>query len=123
MDNYPVGANNSSAPWNQFELPEEEIEVTAFITLRKTLKVKVNDYKIETGEDEDGTFTYVDFSPCDLYKAVEEQVTLPQDLALFTRRIFDNDLDLKAAGMPKYLKDAISDCSNWSIDEFEVCKE
>lgn len=121
---YPPGAEfDPNAPWNQANLPEKEIEVTISVTLSKTMKVMVNDYKVEEDADEDRRYLSYDFSDCDLHKAVEDQVVLPQNLAEFTERMFDHDLNLKAAGMPMYLKDAIKDCKSWCVDEIEVIKE
>lgn len=122
---YPPGAEfDPRAPYNQVDLPEKEIEVTVSVTLSKTVKVLVNDYNVEEDADEDGRYVSYDFSECDLNKAVEDQVTLPQNLAEFTERMFDQDLNLKAAGMPRYLKGAIKDCKGWNVDEMEViCEE
>lgn len=94
--NYPMGADNSSAPWNQKDLKEKDIEVTISITLSKTVTISVNDYKIgESGLDEDGYyFEDIDFSECNLEEAVKEQITLPQDLD-----------------------------KSWNVDEFIVIKE
>lgn len=117
---YPPGAEfDLNAPYNQESLPKEEIEVTISVTLSKTVKVKVNDYKVEKS----GVHTSYDFSGCDLYKAVEEQVVLPQNLSRFTEEIFNHDLNLKAVGMSKYLEEAIEDCKGWYVDEFEVIKD
>lgn len=121
--NYPTGADTSNAPWNQVDLPEKEIEVTISVTLSKTVKVMVDDYEVEEDADEDGRYLSYDFSNCDLHKAVEDQVVLPQNLAEFTERMFNHDLNLKAAGIPKYLKDAIADCKNWCVDDMEIVKE
>lgn len=120
---YPMGADTPDAPWNQVELPEQEIEVTISVTLSKTVKVRVDDYSIETGEDEGGPYTFYNYSDCDINKAVEEQIVLPQNLAEFTEKMFNHDLELKSAGMPKYLKNAIADCKNWSVDDLEVIIE
>lgn len=122
---YPPGAQfDSSAPYNQVELSEEEVEVTISITLSKTVKVKVNDYTTEVDGDDDGRrYISYNFSNCDLYRAVEDQVVLPQDLAKYTERMFEHDVDLKAAGMPRYLKDAINDCKYWNVDDYEVILE
>ena len=50
--NYPLGADNPDASWNQEENPEREIEVTVSVTLSKTIKVKVSDYDIiDSGKD------------------------------------------------------------------------
>lgn len=118
---YPPGAEfDPRAPWNQVDLPEKEIEVTISVTLSKTVKVSVNDYTVEEDTDGDGRCLSYDYSDCDLHKAVEDQIYLPQNLAIVTERLFDQDLDLKAAGMPRYLKDAIEDCKDWNLDDFEV---
>ena len=54
------------APWNDKELNPEEVEVTVSITLSKTFKIKVDDYKedIETDEEGNSTINY-DFTDCD----------------------------------------------------------
>jgi hypothetical protein len=118
---YPPGAEfDPNAPYNQVDPPDREIEVTVSMTISKTFTVTVNDYTEESGIDEDGPYHSIDYSDCDLHKAVEDQVTLPTDLAGYTKSIFDKDLDLKAAGMPRYLKQAIEDCEGWDIDEMEV---
>ena len=68
---YPAGAEfDPRAPWNEVELPPKEVEVTVSVTISKTMKVPVRDYTI----DEEGN---IDFSDCDLKKAVEENVRLP----------------------------------------------
>ena len=70
--NYPPMSQSDwdRAPWNEIELPPKEVEVTVSVTIRKTMKVPVEDYII----DEEGN---IDFSECDLKKAVEENVRLP----------------------------------------------
>ena len=68
---YPAGAEfDPRAPWNEVELPPKDVEVTVSITVSRTMKVPVRDYTI----DEEGN---VDFSECDLKKAVEENIRLP----------------------------------------------
>ena len=68
---YPAGAEfDPRAPWNEIELPPKEVEVTISAIVSKTMKVPVRDYTI----DEEGN---IDFSECDLKKAVEENIRLP----------------------------------------------
>ena len=68
---YPAGAEfDPRAPWNEVELPPKDVEVTISAIVSKTIKVPVRDYII----DEEGN---VDFSECDLKKAVEENIRLP----------------------------------------------
>ena len=64
--NYPPMSQSDydRAPWNEVELPPKDVEVTVSITLSKTMKVPVTDYII----DDEG----IDFSRCDLNKAVED---------------------------------------------------
>ena len=70
--NYPPMSQSDwdRAPWNEVELPPKEGEVTVSVTISKTTKVPVMDYII----DEEGE---ADFSNCDLKKAVEENIKLP----------------------------------------------
>ena len=68
---YPAGAEfDPRAPWNEVELPPKDVEVTISAIVSKTIKLPVRDYTI----DEEGE---ADFSDCDLKKAVEENVRLP----------------------------------------------
>lgn len=102
---YPAGADNDSAPWNEPEdLPEKEIEVTVSITMSKTFTIKVNDYTIEKYVDEDGCSDYYDYSECNLERAVREQVYLPDE----AYRFYDKNQMIK------------QDLSGWSTDDFVV---
>lgn len=114
---YPQGTEfDSNAPWNNNGLPDKEIEVTISLTLSKTTKIKVNDYKVI---DENT----LDFSRCSLVEAVESQVVLPQNLAEYVEGILNNDTSFKIIKAPKSLKDALRDCKDWSVDELEVIKD
>lgn len=109
--NYPMGADTKDAPWNQADNPEREIEVTVSVTLSKTVKIKVSDYSItDFGKDEDGEyFEDIDYSKCDLKRAVEEQITLPQDAYKYVKGEFNNDQR--------------NDLEGWDVDDFEVIEE
>ena len=120
---YPVERDTSDVPWYQEELPKKEIEVTVSITISKTVKIAVDDYKVEEIIDENGRYLSYDYSDCNLHKAVEDQLVLPQDLAEFTERMFIQDLDLKAAKMPRYLKEAVTDCKDWIVDDMACILE
>ena len=120
---YPVERGAFDVPWYQEELPKKEIEVTVSITISKTVKIAVDDYKVEEIIDENGRYLSYDYSDCNLLKAVEEQLVLPQDLAEFTERMFIQDLDLKAAKMPRYLKEAVTDCKDWIVDDMACILE
>lgn len=108
---YPEGADNSSAPWNEEDKKSKEIEVCISVTLSKTVKIKVSDYTIiESGVNEDGEpFEDIDYSTCDLKSAVEEQVYLPQDIEYVLRSFDAADTEAMAE---KY--------EGWNADDFEV---
>lgn len=105
---YPPGADTEDAPWNQVDNPEREIEVTVSVTLSKTVKIKVSDYSItDSGKDEDGEyFEDIDYSKCDLKRAVEGQITLPQDAYKYVKGEFNNDQR--------------NDLEGWDVDDFEI---
>lgn len=109
--NYPVGADNADAPWNENIKTPQEIEVTVSITLSKTVKVKVDDYRVTLEErDEEGELYQVyDFYDCNLKKAVENQVILPNEA-------------YKHVGYPLFesSKKAYNDLKDWVVDDFEV---
>lgn len=80
---YPPGAENDrEAPWNEVENPKREIEVTVSVTLSRTVRIKVSDYKVTgVAKDEDGhCYADIDYTDCNLEQAVREQVLLPQNL-------------------------------------------
>lgn len=110
---YPTGSDNSQAPWNQKENPDKEIEVTVSITLSKTVKIKVSDYIIESeGTDEDGMYyENIDYSTCDLKKAVEEQIILPQNT--YKNIMVNTEISKKA----------YQDSKDWNVDDFETVLE
>ena len=109
--NYPMGADTPDAPWNQVDNPEREIEVLVSVTLSKTFKVRVSDYTIaDSGEDEDGFyFEDIDYSECDLKRAVEGQIVLPQEAYKY----------ITSSGN-KSVKEELKD---WDVDDFEVIQE
>lgn len=106
---YPEGADNSAAPWNEKYKKEKEIKVCISVTLSKSVKIRVSDYTVvDSGIDEDGElFKDIDYSTCDLKKAVEEQIILPQDIYM---------------GMPPETK-LYNDLKGWNVDDFEVVYE
>ena len=81
--NCPAGTEyDRKAPWNEVENPKREIEVTVSVTLSRTVRIKVSDYRMsEPVKDEDGHYyADIDYTDCNLEQAVREQVLLPQNL-------------------------------------------
>ena len=114
---YPPGAEfDPNAPYNEKELPEKEIKVTVYITLSKTVKIKVSDYTVYSNEDDNGNhFEEVDYSNCNLKEAVEKQVYLPQEAGQLISDFAINPVSKNIA--------IVEDLSNWNVDEMEVILE
>lgn len=116
---YPVGTEyDPNSPWNQKENQEREIEVTASITLSKTVTIKVSDYTIiDSGKDENGEyFEDIDYSSCDLKSAVEDQIILPQDAHIYLGNY------AYEGGYTNPVPE-VKDLENWNVDDFEVILE
>lgn len=107
--NYPMGSDTPNAPYNQADLPEKEIEVLVSVTLSKTVKVRVSDYKIaDCGKDEEcDYFESVDYSECDLQGAVKDQIVLPQEAHIYIK------------SNTKEGSKAHSDLIGWNVDDME----
>lgn len=92
------------------ERPEREIEVMVSVTISKPVKIQVSDYAIIKDKDKDGnSIEDIDYSECDLKKAVEEQLILPHEAYKYTT-FKDN----------KWVRESLKD---WNIDDFEVILE
>ena len=113
MSNYPIMGTieESSAPWNEDIKSPQEVEVTVSITLSKTVKINVEDYRVALEErDENGDlYEIYDFSECDLKGAVEDQIILPQNA-------------YKHVGYPLFdcASKPYKDLKDWVVDDFEV---
>lgn len=72
-DYLPSGCNENdpNAPWNQGQWPKT-ININVTLVLNKTIEVEVDDY-IDNGKDG------IDYSECDLEKAIKERMYLPCD--------------------------------------------
>lgn len=90
-----------------------KVNVTISVTLSKTVEVEVNDYKINNkGFDENHDYYEdIDYSDCDLKKAVEEQIILPHKAY---KTIMANT---------ERSKKAYEDLKGWDVDDYEVVLE
>ena len=105
--NYPPGADNESAPWNEVEMPECDFTIRASITLEKECTITTN----EVYRDED------DYDLCadaDIEGAFGEQyISIPDLLAELVKYI---DGELASGLIPGQL-------SNERRRELEKMKE
>lgn len=112
--------NDSYLSSDYSENDKRTIDVVISLTLSKNVQVEVDDYKVYEDSSEDGTKLVYDYSECDLKKAVEEQIYLPQDLATNIKVMFNTNFNLKAVEMPLYLKYVLKEGENWDVDDFQV---
>lgn len=121
--NYPLGADNSSAPWNEKENEPKEFQCTVSVTLEKTMKIETSCYNEYWEKDDDGTPIHeidtddVDWN--DEYK--ENHITLIEmleELEGYVRQ----DLSMTGANTKKgrHLKELLKACRGWEETETDV---
>lgn len=117
MNNYPIftTSEEDNSPWNQEENKPIEIEVTVCLSISKTFKITVDDYKVI--KNDDGT-TFNDYSYCNLEEAVEKQIYLPHEVGDI---LYDSFIS-KDITNPNYTL-IIKDVRGWNIDDFKVIQE
>lgn len=111
--NYPIGADNNLAPWN--EPLTQEIEVEVVMTISKVLKINTRDYTC-TEDDED---SYYDYSNCDLKEEVRSQVLLPTEAYDAIDNAIKEYKNTGSINTPR-LENNIQDLKDWNVNEFEV---
>lgn len=124
--NYPEGADNNLAPWNQKEQESELIEVTISQTFSKQLEIEVDDYKTIKDSDEDGVYFWNDYSGCNFKEYVEEQYKTITDILEEIPKLYAefSELDLNNKKEVELFKHSLlilaEACKDWSEDEMEV---
>jgi hypothetical protein len=140
--NYPAGADNEQAPWNQVEIPEQEFDVTISQTLSKDTTVCTNDYipgasGVDYEPDDEGGYCASgwhdpdDTSDTNWGKIYREEHYTPLDLIQMLSEKCKQELkeleELGSKDVPYYYKQKkrelehlIDECSGWTDDETEV---
>jgi len=123
---YPLGADNSSAPWNQVENSEIErdCEVTETITRKVTLST--NDYVEEDDWDDDlGKCLSTDTSDTDWSEEYGNQeytaLELIDKLKEYVKEDIKNTSSNSSKG--KELQRLLSACNGWKQVDLEVREE
>ena len=131
--NYPTGADNEYAPWNEPTVPEKEFDVTCSQTLSKTVTVITNDYiPGASGVDyeSDGEGGSVAFSwhddddTSDTDWASEyhsNDLHTPLELIQLFKAHLENELnDELPKNKVNLYKHLIDECNDWVEDECEI---
>ena len=121
---YPVGADNENAPWNQHDVPEQDFEISICQVLSKDVTVTTDNYiPVEEYEPQNGIHDmYPDTSDTDWKEVYCEDHFTPLQLINLFKRYLEDELSHKGAvsKAPSYLKHLISECSDWNDDELEI---
>ena len=128
--NYPPGADNEFAPWNEVEVPEKDFDVTCSQSLSKTVTVCTNNYipgasGCDYEPDGEGGYSTIgwheddDTSDTDWAQEYHENdYHTPAQLLELFKNILVRDLE---NGNPfrseKYTKQLIEECEGWTEDE------
>lgn len=121
--NYPMGADNEDAPWNQSEPPEREFDVTISQTLSRSVAIATSDYIPEVDEEDGRTYPNTEYT--DWKRAYQDASYTP--LALIAKFKELMEIALKNDRVPKNLqhayKNLIMECEGWEEDDYEVIEE
>ena len=131
--NYPAGADNEYAPWNEPEDPDDmDFDVTCSQTLSKTVTVTTNNYipgaeGVDYESDDEGGCYAVPYhddpNTSDTNWAEEyhdnQYHTPAQLLKLFKQCLEENMKNGLVFKTPKFTEDLIKECEGWCEDETE----
>ena len=134
--NYPAGADNEMAPWNEPIIPEKDFEVTCSQSLSKTVTVTTNNYipgasGVDYEPDDEGGYyasgwhdpdDTSDTNWADEYHNNDYHTPL-QLIELFKKHL-ENELNRMAeVKNEKWIKHLIEECSDWTEDDIEIVEE
>lgn len=131
--NYPMGADNASAPWNEPIIPEKEFDITCCQTLSKTVSVLTSNYipgacGAECEPDGEGGYCTISYQePDDTSETDWEEeyhnndYHTPEQLLLLFKQCLEENLSQGVVfKSPKYTEHLIEECSGWCNDETEI---
>ena len=111
---YPVGADNDNAPWNEKKNKEVKVDVVVAETLSKVVTISTDDYSIESDfNDEDEETLYDKWS--NYHSDILELLGLLKEYAQDELKKTDARTD-----RGRYLSSVIEDCDKWYIEDISV---
>jgi hypothetical protein len=134
--NYPAGADNEMAPWNEPSIPEKDFNITCSQSLSKTVTVTTNNYipgasGVDYEPDGEGGCSAVgwhdpddtsDTNWADEYHDNDHYTPL-QLIELFKKHL-ENELNRMAeVKNEKWIKHLIEECSDWIEDDTEYVED
>lgn len=122
--NYPLGADNSRAPWNERENDPIEVRVEVYEEVWRTVTITTRDYAVIDPEPQNGFPGEVDFDgidQTDAYLQHHMRLTDTIDKALWLlerwkpERMSEDDA--------KAYKDILEDLDGWKDNELTIITE
>src|SRR5574344_372027 len=120
---YPLGADNSLAPWNQEENPEIERDCDVTETIARKVTLSTTDYVAEEDwDDELGKCISSDTSETDWSTEYANQEYTALELIAKLKTYVEEDLKNTSPDISKdrELKRLLSACDGWEQTELEV---
>lgn len=123
---YPLGADNSSAPWNQVENSEIERDCEVTETITRKITLSTTDYIAEEDRDEEfGKCLSADTSDTDWAGEYSNQGYTVLELIAKLKAYVEEDIKNTSpnTGKGRELQRLLSACSGWEQVELEVEEE
>lgn len=120
---YPLGADNSSAPWNQVENSEIERDCEVTETITRKITLSTTDYIAEEDWDNDfGRCVSADTSETDWAAEYSNQEYSVLELIAKLKSYVEEDIKNTSpnTGKGRELQRLLSACSGWEQVESEV---
>ena len=120
---YPLGADNSSAPWNQIENSEIERDCEVTETITRKITLSTTDYIAEEDWDNDfGRCVSADTSETDWAAEYSNQEYSVLELIVKQKSYVEEDIKNTSpnTGKGRELQRLLSSCSGWEQVESEV---
>ena len=112
--NYPPGADNASAPWNEREIPEQRFDCEVSVTLTRNSSFFSEDYCC----DEDGCDL---LAGADTVGAYNEQHKSIPDLLVELEKYICGELQGNISRDRRHeLEQMLDDCRGWQVYETEI---
>ncbi|SFG55471.1 hypothetical protein [Prevotella sp. KH2C16] len=120
---YPLGADNSSAPWNEVDNPEIERDCEVTETIARKVTLSTTDYVAEEDWDDDfGKCVSADTSDTDWAKEYSNQEYTALELIAKLKTYVEEDIKNTSLNTSKgrELQRLLSACDGWEQVELEV---
>jgi hypothetical protein len=117
--NYPCGADNPQAPWNEPVVKEREFKVSVLQVLTKDVVISTDDYQPEFDEEYGTTFANTENT--DWVKSFENVHYTPLQLIDACKKIAKWAIDNNVKRIDDlYLPRVAEDCNGWQVLEYNV---